>query len=501
VAVCGATFMLLVDVTIVQVALPRIHRELHASFSELQWVIDAYSLTLAALVLTCGSLADRFGRKHVFLGGVAVFTLSSLLCGLAQTGPQLDLARALQGIGGATMFATALALIAQDYHGHARGTAIAFWGATVGGAVAVGPVVGGALTDAFGWRWVFFVNLPIGVVVLAIGALRMTNVSDPGATRLDFVGLVTFSASLFLLIFGLLRGNDVGWSSAEIVGCLAGAAVLMAIFVAAELRQRRPMFDLSLFRNRSFSGVSIATVAIGAGMFAAFPYLTFYLQNLLGYSPLQGGIRLLPATVPAFLVPIASRRLGSRISPGVLLGAGMALTAGGLAWMSTLSTDSRWTVLLPGLLLTGIGIGLANPAIASIALGVVPPERSGMASGISNTFRIGGLATGIAALGAVFQHQVQTRIDALLPTLGHGLATTIVAGGPRAAAAQAGSAAPQAQVVHAGTIAFVSGTHALLLVGTAIVAIGAVSAFAMVRARDLAHASAPHARAAAPEGA
>jgi len=500
VAVCGATFMLLVDITIVQVALPRIHTELHTSFTELQWVIDAYSLTLAALVLMSGSLADRFGRKRVFVGGVAVFTVSSLLCGLAQSGPALDLARALQGVGGATMFATALALIAQDYQGRERGTAIAYWSATVGGAVAIGPLLGGALTDAFGWRWVFFVNLPIGAAVLAIAGLRMINIADPNAKRIDFAGLVTFSGSLFLLIFGLLRGNDAGWSSGKVVASLAGAAVLMGAFLAAELRQERPMFDLSLFRNRSFSGVSVATFGIGAGMFAVFPYVTFYLQNLLGYSPFEGGLRLLPATVPAFFVPILVRRLASRVSPGTLLGTGLAIITVGLVLMSRVSADSHWTALLPGMLLTGIGIGVANPTIAHIALGVVAPARSGMASGISNTFRIGGLATGIAALGAVFEQGVRTKIDALLPGSGHALAGTVVASGPRVAAAQVSGAAAQARTVHAATVAFVSGMHELLLVGAVTVAVGAVCAFVFVRSRDLVHAAAPHEAAAAEAG-
>jgi EmrB/QacA subfamily drug resistance transporter len=490
IAVCGATFMLLVDITIVQVALPRIHTELHTSFTELEWVIDAYSLTLAALVLMSGSLADRFGRKRVFVGGVAIFTISSLLCGIAQSGPTLDLARALQGVGGATMFATALALIAQDYQGRERGTAIAYWSATVGGAVAIGPLLGGALTDAFGWRWVFFVNLPIGAIVLAIAARRMVNIADPNTKRLDFAGLVTFSSSLFLLIFGLLRGNGEGWSSTIILASLIGAAVLMGLFLVAELKQERPMFDLSLFRNRSFSGVSVATFAIGAGMFAVFPYITFYLQNLLSYSPFEGGLRILPATLPAFVVPVLVRRLGSRISPGILLGSGLAVTTVGLVLMSRISTDSRWTALLPGLLLAGIGIGIANPTIAHIALGVVAPARSGMASGISNTFRIGGLATGIAALGAVFEQGVRAKIELLLPSSGHALAPTIVASGPHVAAARVAVTA-QTQTVHAGTIAFVAGMHSLLLVGAVCVGIGALSAFLFIRSRDLLHTNAP----------
>jgi len=451
VAVCGATFMLLVDITIVQVALPRMHDDLHATFTQLQWVLDAYSLSLASLLLTYGTLADRFGRKRVFVAGVGIFTLASLLCAVSGSGVQLDLARAFQGIGGAAMFTTALALIAQDFAGAARGTAIAFWGATVGGAVAVGPVLGGALTDGLGWRWIFFVNLPIGGAVLAICAVRMANLVDPHTEHLDLGGLVTFAGALFLVVLALLRGNDEGWSSGLIVGLFVGAAVLLVLFFVVELRQERPMFDLSLFRSAAFCGVSVATFAIGCGMFAAFPYITLYLQNLLGYTPLQGGLRVLPATVLVFFVPIVARRFGKRVPSGLMLGAGMALIAIGLLLMSRVANDSRWTVLLPGLLVAGAGIGLSNPAIAHIALAVVAPNRSGMASGISNTFRIGGVATGIALLGAVLQHRV---------------ANAVIAGGAHTAAQHD---------------AFVSGVHELLLVGMGLAAAGAIAAFALIR--------------------
>ena len=338
VAVCAATFMLLVDVTIVQVALPTIQRHLHSSFSDLEWVIDAYALSLASILLTCGALADRFGRKRIFLAGLVIFTLASLLCGVAQSSVFLIWARAVQGLGGGAMFATGLALIGQDYHGPDRGRAIAAWGATVGAAVAIGPLVGGALTDSLGWRWIFFVNVPIGIVTVALGAARMRNISDPAAVRLDIAGLVTFAGSLFLLILGLLRGNDDGWGSGLIVGLLVASALLMVTFVLVELRQARPMFDLTLFRKPGFVGVSLATFAIGGGMFAMYPYITLYLQNDLGYSPLAGGARLLPSTVLCFIVPLATRSVVERFPPGAVLGFGMAITAAGIGLMLGLST-------------------------------------------------------------------------------------------------------------------------------------------------------------------
>src|SRR5271163_4890885 len=473
--------MLLVDVTIVQVALPRIQRELHASFTHLQWVIDAYALTLSAMILTSGTLADRIGRKRVFIAGLALFTLASLLCGLSGSITFLIFARGLQGFGGAAMFATSLALIAQEFRGPERAGAIAAWGATVGGAVAIGPLIGGILTDGLGWQWIFFVNIPIGIATIAISLTRMVNVRDPDAERLDWAGLVTFSGALFLLIFGLLRGTDRGWGSTLIVSVLTGAVVLLAAFVIVELRQRRPMFDLSLFSNRAFCGVSLATFAVGAGMFAMFPYLTFYLQNALGYSPLQGGLRLLPATVLTFVVPLLTRGLAPRV-PGLRLGAGLGLAALGLGLMHGITADSSWTELLPGMLLVGVGIGLANPAIASIALGVVPPERSGMASGISNTFRIGGLAVGVAALGAVFQDRLATSLHESLGGAEGSLAKAVASGGVRAAGALSHGSS---DVIGAAKRAFASGMNEILLIGAGLVLLGSVSAFALVRVRDI----------------
>ncbi|HEY5024067.1 MAG TPA: MFS transporter [Acidimicrobiales bacterium] len=480
IAVCGATFMLLVDITIVQVALPTLQRSLHASFSDLQWVISAYALSLSAVILTQGTLADRFGRKRVFIIGVAVFTLASLACGLAHNPSQLIAARAVQGIGGAGMFATSLALIGQDFQGAARSAAIAVWGATVGGAVAIGPLVGGALTSAFGWQWIFYVNIPIGVLTLLVSR-RMVNIADPGATRLDWSGLLTFSGGLFLLVLGLTKGNDDGWSSRRIEVTLGAALFLLVLFVIVELRQERPMFDLSLFRKPAFTGVSIATFGIGAGMFALLPYLTLYLQNDLGLSPLQGGERLLPLTTLSFVVPLASRPLTERVPAGLTLFVGLATSAVGIWLFTGLTVASGWKALLPGLLVGGVGVGLANPAIAKIALGVVPPQRAGMASGISNTFRIGGVATGVAALGAVFQHRLQSTLHGLVGARqAPALARSVAAGGTQAAAKISRGNPAIVAAAHHG---FVTGMNLVIMVGAVTVAVGAVFAM-LVRRKD-----------------
>jgi EmrB/QacA subfamily drug resistance transporter len=479
-AVCGASFMLMVDITVVQVALPTIQHDLRAGFTDLQWVIDAYALTLAAFILAFGSLADRFGRKRVFIVGLGVFTLASLLCGAADSSSALIAARALQGFGGAAIFATGLALVGQEFTGPERAKAIAAWGATLGIAVAAGPLAGGGLAETLGWRSIFFVNAPIGLVTVGIAAARMSNVADPDARRLDWAGLATFSGSLFLLVLALLRGNDEGWGSTLIVSLLLGSSLLMVAFVLAERHQTWPMFDLSLLRRPAFAGVSFATFAIGAGMFGMLPYLTFYLQDNLGYSPLAGGLCLLPASILCFLVPLATRSAVGKLPPRIVLGAGLAITALGLAVIRELTVHSTWTALLPGLLLMGIGVGLANPAIASIALAVVPPQRVGMASGISNTFRIAGLAAGVAVLGAVFERQLADSLAAQLRHPAGQLARALASGATRAPT----SLAAQHGIAVASHQAFVSGTNRILAIGSILTVFGAFAAFALIRACD-----------------
>ena len=490
-ATCVATFMLLLDITIVNVALPEIQRDLDASFSDLQWVVDAYSLMLAALLLTAGSLGDRLGRRRIFVWGFAVFTGASLLCGLAGSPTFLNLMRAVQGIGGAAMFATTLALIAQEFRGPERATAFGIWGATIGGAVAIGPLVGGALTDGLGWEWIFFVNVPIGVAAIALTLSKLAESRASDAEPVDWPGVAAFSASLFLLVFGLVRGNAEGWSSFQITGSLAGAAVLMATFVAIEARSSHPMLDLGLFRKSAFVGVSIVAFCLSASMFAMFLYLTIYVQDVLGFTPFEAGVRFLPITLVAFFVAPVAGQLLTRIPARAFFGAGLTLVGVGLLLMRGLqpatvtAEGSGWTALLAGFIVAGAGIGMTNPAIASVAVGVVPAVKAGMGSGINNTFRQVGIATGIAALGAIFQSEIASKLHELLPGSPDGLAEAVASSGTRAVDEQGAPASA------AASAAFVGALNELLLIGGILALVGAALGLLLTRERDLVPQGAP----------
>jgi EmrB/QacA subfamily drug resistance transporter len=472
---CVAMFMLLLDITIVNVALPDIQKDLGASFSDLQWVIDAYALTLASFMLMSGSLGDRLGRRRVFAFGFGIFTAASLACGLSTDPTMLNIFRAVQGIGGAGMLATTLALIAQEFHGPERATAFGIWGATIGGAVAIGPLVGGALTDAFGWEWIFFVNVPIGIAAIALTVAKVAESRAPDARPVDWPGVATFSASLFLLVFALVRGNPEGWSSTLIEGSLIGSAVLMLAFLAIQLRSSHPMLELKLFRKPAFLGVSFASFALHSGMFAMFLFITLYVQNVLGYTPLEAGVRFLPITVLSFFAAPIAGKLLNKIPARVFFGVGLSLVGLGLLLQRGISVDSTWTTLLAGFMVGGIGIGMTNPAIGSVAVGVVDPREAGMASGINNTFRQVGTATGIAALGAIFQSGIASRLPEQAPS---GAAEGIASAGPQVAA-QGGS-----QAVEAATQAFVGALNELLLIGAIVAFAGALLGFALTRERD-----------------
>jgi EmrB/QacA subfamily drug resistance transporter len=493
IAVSVAIFMLLLDITVVNVALPDIQRSLHSSFADLQWVVNAYSLTLAAFLLTAGAVSDLIGRRRVFTIGLIVFTASSAACGLSGSPLALNLARAVQGLGGAMMFATSLALIAQAFHGRERGLAFGVYGGVIGAAVAVGPVIGGVITSAIGWQWIFFVNVPIGIGAVFLTLSQVSESRDPNAVGVDWLGLVTFSGSLFLLVFALIEGNERGWGSTRILTFLIAAAVLFAVFLVVEHRQARPMLDLTLFRRPAFAGASIVALAVSASMFSMFLYLTLYIQDVLGYGPLQAGLRFLPITLMTFVVAPISGKLSVRVPIRLLLGAGLALVSAGLLAMTAIDASSGWSTLIPGFLLAGVGVGLINPPLASTAVGVVHHSRSGMASGINSTFRQVGIATGVAGLGAIFQHDVTGKTEAALASSTGGHQVLGAAHGKLSGALVSGevsrltrhlSASAQAALGHAYRAGFTSALTTILLVAAAIALVGALLAFALVRSSD-----------------
>jgi EmrB/QacA subfamily drug resistance transporter len=505
--VCVAVFMLLLDITVVNVALPDIQKELNTSFADLQWVVDAYALTLAATMLNAGSLGDLLGRKRVFLVAIALFTAASALCGAAQSPTWLILARGAQGIGGAGMFAVSLAIISQEFHGRERGTAFGIWGATVGLAVAIGPLVGGALTTYVGWRWIFFVNIPIGVAVVAGGVYELHETRDEEHGGFDLPGLLTLTAGLFALVLGLFRGNDWGWSSGRIIGLFAAAAALLVAFVLLELRRPAPMADLRLFKVPTFTGAQITAFAISSAMFAQFLFIPLYIENVLGYSAVATGVRFLPLSLVSFVVAPIAGRLSERMPVRFLLGGGLALSGVALMLMWGVQLESDWTTLLPGFLVAGVGIGFVNAPLASTAVSVVEPRRAGMASGINNTFRQIGIATGIAALGAIFQSQIAAYLDPSHSLVAgpavNGLARTIASGAtpksmPCGENVRGGCnvlrvSANRMDIAHS---AFIHGLNTIFVVAAFVLFVGAILAFVLVRQRDFV-ASGPAAEAAA----
>lgn len=474
-AVCTATFMLLLDITVVNVALPAIAADLDTEFSDLQWVIDAYALSLAALLLTAGSLADVLGRRVVFVGGLALFTVASLLCGMAASPLVLELARALQGIGAAGMFATSLALLAANFQGRQRGAAFGVWGAVTGAAVAVGPLVGGVLVEHVSWQSIFILNLPIGIATITV-ALKQIEESKGQAQPIDVIGVATFSAGLFFGVFALVRGNAEGWGSALIVSFAALSVALLTAFVLHERRTAAPMLDLELFSKRAFTGAAIAAFALSASMFSMFLYLTLYIQNALRFEPLEAGLRFLPVTLLSFVAAPIAGRLTERMPVRLLMGGGLTLVGVGLLLMARLDAGSEWTVLLPGFIVAGIGIGLTNPPLASTAIGVVPPQRSGMGSGINTTFRQVGIAVGIAAYGAIFQ----SRLEAKLPG---GPPGDVLAGG------RADPLGPGREVTF--LTGYTAALNELLVIGGIVALLGALAAFALVRQSDFVANAAP----------
>ena len=406
VVACLATAMLMLDVAVVNTAIAQLGRDLRVGASALKWIVDAYSLPIAATVITVGALSDRFGRRLVFAGGMTVFTTASLACALAPDAGALIAARVAQGLGASALFASSLALVADIYPlGRGRANAMAAYGATIGASFAVGPLVGGALASGPGWRWIFLVNIPIGLATLVATALRVRESRDPRPRRVDLPGLTTLTLGLFALVLALLRGREDGWTSAQTLAELGAAAGLIPAFLIIEARSAAPMLPLGLFRVRPFAAAQLASLALSASFFALYLYATLFLQDVLTLSPIQTGLVYLPGTALIFLTSAAAAPLGARIAAPRLIVVGLGLVAAGLALYPTVGPQSSWVAYEPGLLLASAGTGLLNPILAGLPINAVPAAMAGLASGVSNTARQTGIALGIAGLGALFSNQ------------------------------------------------------------------------------------------------
>ena len=443
-----ALFMVTLDNLVVTTALPVIRRDLHASLSQLEWTVNAYTLTFAVLLLTGAALGDRLGRRLMFSVGIVIFTLSSAAAALAPSATALDVARAAQGVGGAIVTPLTLTLLSAAMPRERRGLALGAWGGIGGLAVAIGPLVGGAVVQGISWQWIFWLNVPIGLILAPLAFLRLRESHGP-AGRLDLPGLALVSAGLFGIVWGLVRGNSVGWGSLEIVGSLAAGAIVLALFVLWERRAPAPMLPLRFFRNRAFTLTNVASLFMFFGMFGSIFLLAQFFQTVQGYSPLDAGIRILPWTaMPIFIAPIAGA-LSDRIGGQRIMGVGLALQAVGIAWISTVSTPTvPYSSLVIPFFISGIGMALFFAPVANVVLSAVRPEEEGQASGAQNAIRELGGVFGVAVLASIFAHYG-----------GYGSAQ-----------------------------GFVDGMQPAVWVGAAVVGLGALAAFAIPRRRPAAGA-------------
>jgi EmrB/QacA subfamily drug resistance transporter len=450
------------------------------------------------MLLLSGTLADRLGTRTVYVGGMVIFTLASAACAVAQTPLQLNLGRAVQGIGAAALFSASLALLGREFNGRARAIAFGAWGASLAGALAVGPLVGGALTDSAGWRSIYLVNLPVGVVTLLVAVLARVGTARRSAGRMDWWGTALLTAGLTAVVFGLIRGNEMGWASPRILALFGAAAVLGVAFVAVERRHPAPLFDLGLLRIRTLTGSALVALSVSGAMIGTFLYVTLYLQLGLGFEPLEVGLRLLPFTLAAFgIAPLVAHNAHRLPARGVLAVA-MALVTTGLLLMGRVTPDSEWTALVPGLIIAGLGFGATGPVLTEAALGAVPVERTGAAAGLVNTFRQVGTAIGIAALGAVFQARVLDSLaasfaaaPALPPATADPLADRLAEHPVALGEVVAGAGELGPRIAADFRTAVVDGLSSSLTVAAVVAALGIVAALALVRAT----APAPHAAA------
>ncbi len=492
--VSGVSFMIMLDSNIVAVSLPAIARNLNAAFADIEWVVSAYILTFAAFLMPAGALADRFGRRRQLILGLAIFTSASFLCGLAPSAIVLNAARALQGVGAAIQLSAALAVLGHTFRGPDRAKAFGFWGTVIGVAVAVGPLVGGLITSGFGWRWAFFVNVPVGIVLIALAIRSVDESSDPEAQRLDVAGMVLFGTGLFFLVWAMIGANADGWSSRSTVTKLVVAAGLFVLYVVAELAQRRPMVDFRLFRKRTFLGSSFAMLGFASAAQVMMTYLPLYLQNVFGFSPATAGVSMLPFALPLFFFPRIAAHLATKISGRALLTIGLLVVAtGNLMTAIVILAHMSILIIWIGMFITGCGAGLLNGETAKVSMSVIPPERSGMASGIGGTLRFVGLVTGITGLGAVLtneteRHFVHAAATSGLANVGGSadfVVSRIIAGDIASIVARVAESM-QEKMLDVARLSFALGFATVLLVAAAVAAIAAMLTFIFVSAAETA---------------
>ncbi|HEX8977413.1 MAG TPA: MFS transporter [Solirubrobacteraceae bacterium] len=489
-AMCFALFMVMLDNTVVNVSLPSIQRDLHASLSALEWTVNAYTLTFAVLMVTGGRLGDIFGRRRMFLFGVVVFGLSSAAIGFAPDDTALVAFRAVQGIGAAFMMPATLSIITQAFPPHQRGMAIGTWAGVSAMALAIGPVLGGFLTQSVSWRAIFFINPPIAVIALAVTLFAAQETRDETVSRrVDVAGIAAITVGLTSLVLGLVEGNAWGWGSTRIIALFVAAAGALVAFVYAELHVRAPMVDFTFFRSRSFLGANTVGFIVSFAMLAQFFFLALYMQNILHYTPLQAGVRFLPSTLVIIVMGPLAGRLTDRIGPRPLMTAGLLTVAAALFWQSGMTVHTGYGRLLPGFVLMGIGMGLVMSPMSTAAMNSVDRTKAGVASGVLSMSRMVGGTFGVAIMGALVATIGRAQLDQRLPHLPAATRATI-AGALGSGGGGAGHHVP-AQIVAAIREAFVSALGTGLTIGAAVTALGAVVAVTLVKAGRADHPAAP----------
>jgi EmrB/QacA subfamily drug resistance transporter len=405
-ALCFALFMIMLDNTVVNVALPAIRADLGISTSELEWTVAAYALTFASLLLTGGKLGDLLGRRLIFTIGLTIFTLSSLACGLSSGAPELIGARAVQGVGAALMMPATLSIISATFAPRERGTAIGIWAGVSAMALAIGPLLGGVITEHISWNWIFFINVPIGVLAVAAAILVVPESKDMShEQRLDLPGLLTSGIGLLALVYALIEANSYGWTSARIVTLFAVAAVSLTAFVLLEMHQRLPMLDLSLFKNGTFAGANLVAILVTLAMFGIFVFFPIYMQTFRGWSPIQAGAALLPWTLMIVIFAPIAGKLSDRVGSRWLMAGGMSVVAVCCLLLSTVNLQSSFWNMFPAFILGGLGMSFVMTPMSAAAMGAVSVDKAGVASGVLNTFRQVGVALGIGIMGAIITNR------------------------------------------------------------------------------------------------